>query len=274
VTAPLELDALYDQGRAAHPAIAIDRERFATAVRARAEVSSGAIAADLYLAIGCELGVPAALAHLEIHQLARLVGVLRRIESSPSIIDEIIQRVRVRALVGDEGPPRIATYSGRGSLLGWLKVMALRLLANHRRDEQRRPEVALLADSAESRSPDELLVVGLAPIVSVALREALRALPSRERNLMRMSYSKGIALERIGQLYGVHKATISRWLAAARDQVLADALARVRATTNLPADVLAAACGQLESKLEVGLSVLYSTRPGEWANSAGSPELE
>lgn len=265
-------DALYDAGRAAHPDLALERAAFAGALARRAaagiEVVGGAIPGDLYLAVACELGDATALATLERTHLAELARLLRRVERDRAVVDEVVQRVRVRVLVGDgEAPPRIATYGGRGSLLGWLKVVGTRLHANLHRDARRRPDRADGDDAdveppAVLPEPDQLLLGGLAPIVSQAIRQALRALPARERALLRLVYVSGATLDRVGVMYGVHKATVSRWIAAARERVLGDALAAARARTDLPADVLADACAQLASKLELGLSALSSTIDG------------
>lgn len=47
----------------------------------------------------------------------------------------------------------------------------------------------------------------------------MSALSVRERNLLRQRFADGIRIDQLAGLYGVHVATIGRWLAGAREQV-------------------------------------------------------
>jgi len=57
--------------------------------------------------------------------------------------------------------------------------------------------------------------------IAAGMRAALEALPERERALLRYALVDGWTVDQIGELYGVHRATAARWVAAARD-LLAD----------------------------------------------------
>ena len=89
--------------------------------------------------------------------------------------------------------------------------------------------------------------------------EHARALPSRDRALIRLHYVDGVGLERIGTIYGVHKATVSRWLAAAREQLLYAAIGAVQAEAGGDTDEVASLCAFLRSNLELSMSALYGT---------------
>ena len=53
--------------------------------------------------------------------------------------------------------------------------------------------------------------------VDAALRAALARLDGRARALLRYQLIESWSIERVGRLYGVHRATAARWLADARD---------------------------------------------------------
>ena len=53
-----------------------------------------------------------------------------------------------------------------------------------------------------------------------ALRAAMAALEPRARALLRLHYIEGMSLDALGPVYGVHRATTARWLAAARAELL------------------------------------------------------
>lgn len=252
---------LYDAGRAAHPEVRMTFEQFAEKLGGVA-LGASPRAADLFLAVACQQQDPAALATFEAEVIGRLRSLLRRIESDRERVDEIVQVVRVRALVGDgEIGPRIAGYTGAGSLLGWLKVMAVRLHANAARDRKRAP-VELAADSqqldgaaATLLAPERALLDGRhGPALRAALSAGLRALPARERALLRFHYVDGVSLERIGAMYKVHKATVSRWLAAARERLIEAVLSQL-GVEGTP-DELLSLCRQVLSRLDLTLSAL------------------
>ena len=56
-----------------------------------------------------------------------------------------------------------------------------------------------------------------------ALTAALAALEDRERMIYRLHLIDGLTVEAIGKIYGVSHSTVSRWLAKARERVIAEA---------------------------------------------------
>ena len=63
---------------------------------------------------------------------------LGRSEALTSFGDDVKQRVRERLFVPREGVlPRIASYTGRGPLAGWLRILATRTAIDARRAQQR-----------------------------------------------------------------------------------------------------------------------------------------
>src|SRR5262249_38647566 len=131
--------------------------------------------------------------------------------------DEIRQRVRERLFVGAS---KIAGYSGRGPLQTWLQVVTLRIAIDATR-ERAMP----IADTAEV---DDLRLAGTDPELKlikeryrepfkVALRAALAALTSEQRNLLKLHFVDGLTLDQMASLFDVHRTTIARRIAQARE---------------------------------------------------------
>jgi RNA polymerase sigma-70 factor (ECF subfamily) len=142
----------------------------------------------------------------------------------------VLGSLRARLFVGSgEAPPRIATYSGRGPIAGWLKVAAVRLAVDELRATRGSPE----------RSVDVEVLERLAPVATEpelaylraryqaafedALKQALTALTPQQRTLLRLHYVDRVAVEKLGRMNGVHGSTISRWIASARATLLVEA---------------------------------------------------
>jgi RNA polymerase sigma-70 factor, ECF subfamily len=50
-----------------------------------------------------------------------------------------------------------------------------------------------------------------------AFEEALASMPHRDRSVLRHHYVEGLSIDRLGELYQVHRATAARWIARATD---------------------------------------------------------
>lgn len=257
-----DVDELIREGRATYPTVALARADVERVGGDR--LAQPGVLADLYLAIGLELGAPAALAVFERELLPGIRAALAHACRRSDVVDEIVQRVRVRVLVGDAGArPKIATYTGRGRLYAWLRVTALRMFTNLARAEGRgdaRDELATAAATSLAwPTPDRLLLDARhGPALREALGAALGALAPRERTLLRLHYLEGLALEAIATIYAVNKSTVSRWIAAAREGLLQHALGALRTDALAPADTeeLESLCAYLCGRLDLSLSRL------------------
>ena len=101
----------------------------------------------------------------------------------------------------------LASYSGRGSLLGWLRTtLAQRHVDHHRRSHRETP-----LDTLEPAEP----VAEAAPEVthlSQAVSRTLQSLGAEDRFLLAAYFLDQRTLQQIGRLLRVHEATISRRL--------------------------------------------------------------
>ena len=231
------------------PEVSVDRRRFVThwaAQLGRADDVGAAIdqlhLSDLYLAFACAEGDTHALRSFGT-LLSSVAGAVRSVDAAPAFVDEILQRLRTRVLVPEDGrSARILDYAGRGSLENWLRAGALRLALNARR----------AAPTAERTL--ELLRGKYAAEFGSALREAFASLEPGERNVLRMHFLEGLSLNQIAAMYQVNKSTISRRMARAREILLERTRAQLERALSLPATELDSLLQQLGPRLDLSLS--------------------
>ena len=248
------------------PEVSVDRRRFVThwaAQLGRADDVGAAIdqlhLSDLYLAFACAEGDTNALRSFG-RLLSSVAGAVRSVDAAPAFVDEILQRLRTRVLVPEDGrSARILDYAGRGSLENWLRAGALRLALNARRDARRGPEPLPDASLWEPAAPTaertlELLRGKYAAEFGSALREAFASLEPGERNVLRMHFLEGLSLNQIAAMYQVNKSTISRRMARAREILLERTRAQLERALSLPATELDSLLEQLGPRLDVSLS--------------------
>jgi RNA polymerase sigma-70 factor (ECF subfamily) len=244
---------LVERGRGAWPNINIAAETFAQYVTERLEPGEGATEAadlhveDLYLACGCTLGIKEAVRALDERFLSQVGTFLSRIDRSSTFIDDVRQKLREKLLLAHEsdGKPRIASYSGRGALSSWMQVAAIRAALNLRRD-QKAPKGTT---SFEDNDSDEALLLPDPELrllqrrhrddFRAAFAQAVAALDVESRQLLRWHFLDGLSLTQIGTLRKVDKSTVSRWLAAARQQLFDETQRHLQQQLQVPASDVA-----------------------------------
>lgn len=178
---------------------------------------------DLYLACAALDGDAAALAILEAEVMLPSRTSIARVISDPAFGDDVLQELRRKLLVGAEA--RLARYTGRSPLEGWVRVTATRLAYDMLRAQAPRVPFRNDADleemAAEAAEPDLLVLKRkLGRSFQDALRQALHELAPRGRAVLRMHLVQGLSLDQIARPYGVHRATAARWLGDARQRVI------------------------------------------------------
>ena len=93
-----------------------------------------------------------------------------------------------------------------------------------------------------------------------ALKDALAGLDADERNVLRLHFLDGLSTERIAVVYGVHRATVARWVSRGREALL-------RGTHQLLTERLRIGRGEVESLIgivqsQLGLSLSSIFRAG------------
>ncbi len=266
------LEELHAQGRRAHPGVALPAADLAAYAGARVPADADALAAvrglhaaDLFLACGCALGLPAALGALDRLLGERLPGYLHRFRSTPEIEAETRQVLLERLLLPPAAgvPPRIAQYSGRGALDGWLRVAALRValqIVKGRSDPAAAgdDDEAALARAVDHGDDPELrfLKESDRAVFVAAFREALAGAPPRTRALLDLAFGEGLTPARIGTLYGVHRTTVMRWIDEARAEILSATRLRLAERSGLSPAECDEVFRLVESQLDFTLSSL------------------
>jgi len=263
--------ALYQRGRAAHPDVRMDPASFARhlaacgAPLAEPEAGTALHAEDLYLCAAALLGDAAAAATLRRLHRPVVARYLKNLDGSPSFVDEVEQRLWSACLLATpEGPPKLASYAGRGPLAGWVGVSAQRIALGMMRHEQAEQRAAEGHRREADRFGDDpelsFLKQHLRGQFREAVTRALGVLNDHERLIYRMYVVDGVPMERIGKMYGVTPSTISRRMSAARATVVGEAQRLLREEMGVAPDEYESMARLLVSQLDLSVSRVLGKR--------------
>ena len=209
----------------------------------------------LVLARACLAGDGAALNLLDRELLPPVAAALRR-RASPDDVDEAMQVLRTRLLVATTPEvPKLAKFSGRGPLGAFLRIAASNVLANLRPSVvpvSAEDELAALPDAADVES--RLSSGDQQRQFRAVFREAVQSLTSRERALLRLSLLDGLSIDEVAPMYGAHRATVARWLTAAKDRLAAITRAKLSTALQLPEDDVERLLTSVQNGFELSLS--------------------
>lgn len=213
-------------------------------------VTAAAHADDLALAAALARGDAGAVATFEDRIVPDVRGALVRLGRDHDFVEEALQRVRVRLLVGE--PPGIAGYRGRGRLAAWVQIVAIRealmMMRATRREVPGDGELVRLAVTEpalarSSRAHKEAF--------THAFARAFDELGERERTCLRLCFLDGLGTEELARLFRVHRVTAFRWLRDAREALLAATRRHFVASVALPDRDVTSLMRSLASSLSV-----------------------
>ncbi len=262
------LSGLVRTAREAWPQLGMDAGAFLAHVAERlpptgdaGEVLASLRADGLFLAFTCARGDARALEALDAHVLSQLGTWLPR--EPPARVDELRQLLRQRLLVpAAGGPPKLASYSGRGPLEQWVRAVALRLHI----DQQRATPRELPLEEAPAALAERL---GADPELAFirerhqedfrgAFRAALGRLEARERNLLRLHHVHGLSMDEVSATLQAPRSTVARWIARARERLLALTREELTSRLGLTPDELDSLLRLVRSQLDVSLRQLMT----------------
>jgi RNA polymerase sigma-70 factor (ECF subfamily) len=121
---------------------------------------------------------------------------------------------------------KLASYTGRGSLEGWLRTVLTQEYVNRYRKQKRLVSLDEESEEGEQFAAQEQEPTAVVdPRIEVATDEALAALPAEDRFALAAYYLDGRTLAEIARMLSVHESTISRKLdklaKSLRKQILA-----------------------------------------------------
>ena len=167
---------------------------------------------ELALAHSCALGLEAAWEKFVGRYRASLVHAAASITGSASLGQELADSLFAELYglrhAGTERRSPLASYTGRGSLLGWLRAtLAQRSIDHHRRTRRETP-----LDDFDVPAPAPAAVSAETDLLVEALARTFRSLASEDRYLLCAYYLDRRTLLQIAHILAVHEATISRRL--------------------------------------------------------------
>jgi RNA polymerase sigma-70 factor (ECF subfamily) len=169
---------------------------------------------ELALAQACVLGRDAAWQRFLNSYRSLLTQAAIAITGSATVGHELADSLYaelygLRELEGHRRSP-LASYSGRGSLPGWLRTtLAQRHVDHHRRTRREAPLDDVDPPAAEASS---LPASGELSRLKEAVSLSLRSLPPEDRFMLSAYFLDRQSLLQISRVIGVHEATVSRRL--------------------------------------------------------------
>lgn len=240
---------------------------------------------DLCLIVACEQGDERAWSDLVEQYGATVKSAARKAAGNEDAAEDVAQSIwaelhglRVRADGRASG--KIAYYSGRGSLGGWLRAVVAQLAVDQHRKQSRLVQTEDDADfdrmardtSNASAREENAWGAHLSPVdperalvekrgardVETALAKAIGELAAEDRLLIKLYYFDELRLREAGAVLGVHEATASRRLARVHQEVrqrvemiLMNERGWTKAETTRS---LAEACAHLDADLQIMLT--------------------
>jgi len=253
--------------RARWPELAIEPARFEAELVRRLgtpltpELLASIRADEVYLAIACGDGAPPAVAHVEAACAREVEIATKKLRGTPDQADEL--RGYLHQLLFTAEPGRaaaLATFSGRGDLRGYLRVIAsrelIRMINRGRKEVPLDDEVVL--DGLGITNDPEISVMRrrYGADVDAALRAALGSLDERNRAVLRYAMVDGWSSEKIGAFYGVHRGSVARWLQTIREQLGDQIRAELATRLKLPVDEVTSVVRLVQSRIEISFARL------------------
>ncbi len=268
------LAKLLVQASAAWPTLSIPQseflafiaERLPPGIRPR-DAIGGLHVGDLYLSCGCVRGERRALECFEQEFADEIDRGVSSMAGDPIRAEDFKQEVRHKLFVGTSpAGPKIAEYSGHGSLRSWVRVTARRTYVDLMRVEDRDPAVFAgdhVVDALAGETDPELEYVKhrYRDEFRAAFTSALASLNARQRNLLRHHYVHGLRFDEVAGIFRVHRATIARWIAEAREVLLERTRAELREQLAIDTDDVDDIMRVLQADL--GMNVTQLLKPAQ-----------
>ncbi|MCY1074796.1 sigma-70 family RNA polymerase sigma factor [Archangium lansingense] len=259
----------WETSRAPWPAVNVPAESFLTHLAARlpeADPNSPLeplleklSLTELYLACACMRRIGPAIEFLERDYLSQLPRMLRSSNHPDAMIDDVCQLVRVKLLVSTpESGPKIAEYTGRGTLLSWVRTTAARI-ANKQREgvkaEPMDPTIFFPDLPTPGDGPERALIGERSrAILRQAINGAFSVLPADKLYLIRLHVVDRLSSYELAALFGVNQSTVSRWLKTAREMVRDETERRLREELDFSRRDFESFISALDSKFELDMS--------------------
>jgi RNA polymerase sigma-70 factor, ECF subfamily len=257
------IEQAFQAGRRAFPGIDLAADRFTQFAHSRAEHvtiwgQDVDRAVDLYLAAACVAQLPAAIAEFLDRFGSRIPQYVGRIARDSDAINEVRQIIATRCLVSEpDRPSALNSYSGAGSLEGWVRATAVReaLALKKRADrETNRFESVLEAQMAWADQEISMIKKIYSGPVSAAFVAACGQLLAEHRALLRLHFAQGVTTAQLATMYGVSRATLVRRLTDAREALVMLVKSNLKASIGVEDNDFMSVMKLVNSQLDMRLS--------------------
>jgi len=154
--------------------------------------------------------------------------------------------------------PKLNQYNGTSKLSSWLRVVALREALDFVKAKERRELPLTDAELADQIAPQDqeikLIRKRYQFEFETVLKDALKNLDTKERNLLRASTLDKLTIDEMGALYHVHRATAARWLVNIRLKLKTQIKKQLKGKLNLDTCEYDEIANALNSQLNLSLS--------------------
>ncbi len=197
---------------------------------------------DLCLIIACEKGDEKAWEYLVSNFDSTVKSAARKISSNNEDAEDLASSIwaelyGLRQGADGNKKSKLAYYSGRGSLAGWLRAVVSQLAIDEYRKQSRfvqieeNREFENLAEDASNHTgrdlvvhhadnPEDLLTnESSSRDVSLALKHAVETLDAEDKLVMKLYYFDDLKLKEIASMFGYHEATASRKLVRIQTEI-------------------------------------------------------
>lgn len=197
---------------------------------------------DLCLIIACERGDEKAWEELVANFDSVVKSAARKISANSEDAEDLASSIwaelyGLRQDADGNKKSKLAYYSGRGSLAGWLRAVVSQLAVDQYRKQSKfvqieeAREFENLAEESSNHSGNDLVVhhgqnpeellseKQTAGDVSAALRTAIDALEAEDKLILKLYYFDDLKLKDIAATFGYHEATASRKLVRIQSDV-------------------------------------------------------
>ena len=196
---------------------------------------------DLCLIVACERGDEKAWEDLVANFDSTVKSAARKISSNNEDAEDLASSIwaelyGLRVDADGNKKSKLAYYSGRGSLAGWLRAVVSQLAVDQFRKQSKFVQIEEdrefenLANEASNgdgphfgsraENPEELYSEGrTAADVSAALSSAIVGLDAEDRLILKLYYFDSLKLKDIAATFGYHEATASRKLTRVQNEI-------------------------------------------------------
>lgn len=230
---------------------------------------------DLALAQACALGRDAAWGEFMARYREPLTRAAKAMTGSEAAGEELADSLWPEMFgLSERGGQRVsplAGYSGRGSLVGFLRAtLAQRNVDRHRRT---RRETEPPSEDLPARVAAVVPEAGAVAQLCVALTETLDTLDAEERFLLSAWFLDGRTLLEISRIIRVHEATVSRRIQRLTAQLREKLLGRLQ-SNGMSRAAAEAAMGVDPRDLDINLRALLQTSRSEAFSGKGALSRE